>query len=590
MRFFGILQRMTAPKDPKKFAVADPDTLSTFDEKMHGIEDKRLEELAMDHAKKLGVSYIRLFGFPIAPEVLAKIEENVARNNRMVIFFHDGSDMRVASTHPSQETVLAIIHDLEKREGVRVKRYLVSDKSMDHALKLYAAVPKIKVIKTAVEVASDEFQRIQDTIKTVTDIHNAMKDADVTHALAVLLSAAVNMDASDVHLEAEENRMVIRLRIDGVLHEVGELPLENFQRIVARIKLLAGMKLNIQDVPQDGNITVKAGKEELNLRVSTLPTNYGESIVMRLLRGNAKMINLEALGLRPEALKKLNAEAERSTGMIIATGPTGSGKTTTLYALIQKLHTPENKIITLEDPIEYKIPGVSQSEIHEASVTSVDAQGQHHREESPHSYSFAKGLRSILRQDPDVIMVGEIRDLETAETAISAALTGHVVLSTIHTNDASGTVPRFLAMGVKPFLLAPALNAIIGQRLVRKLCAQCKKETTVPADQLTRAKEALNGLPKESEERKKIDTEKLTFYTSVGCEACGKLGYKGRVGIYEIFMMDETIEKIVLSGEPSEYRIHAAAIENGMVTMLQDGILKALEGLTSLDEVFRVAG
>ncbi len=581
---------MSNPQKSNKFAVADPDTLSTFDEKMHGIEDKRLEELALENAKKLGVSYIKLFGFPIAPEVLGKIDEAVARKNRVVVFFHDGVDMRVASANPSTEGVMAITHTLEKSEGVKVKRYLVSDKSLDHALKLYAAVPKIKTVKTAVEVAGEEFQRIQDTIKTVDDIHNAMKGADVTHALAVLLSAAVNMDASDVHLEAEENRMVIRLRLDGILHEVGELPLENFQRIVARIKLLAGMKLNIQDVPQDGNITVKAGNEELNLRVSTLPTNYGESVVMRLLRGNAKMINLEELGLRPEALVKLNTEADRSTGMIIATGPTGSGKTTTLYALIKKMHTPENKIITLEDPIEYKIPGISQSEIHEQSVTTVDPQGQHHREESPHSYSFAKGLRSILRQDPDVIMVGEIRDLETAETAIQAALTGHVVLSTIHTNDASGTIPRFLAMGVKPFLLAPALNAIIGQRLVRKLCTQCKKETAPDAEQLARAKEALSALPENSEDRKKVDLGHLTFYASAGCEACGNLGYKGRVGIYEIFMINEEIEKIILSDEPSEYHIHSAAVKNGMVTMFQDGILKALEGLTSLDEVFRVAG
>lgn len=281
------------------------------------------------------------------------------------------------------------------------------------------------------------------------------------------------------------------------------------------------------------------------------------------------VVQFENLGVRGQSLEELRRQVERPNGMIMTTGPTGSGKTTTLYAVLQKLNEPGVKIITLEDPVEYKLEGINQSQI-----------------DPSHDYTFAKGLKSILRQDPDVVMVGEIRDLETAEVAIQAALTGHLMLSTIHTNSAAGAIPRFLSMGVKPFLLAPALNAVIGQRLVRKLCDKCKKEAALDEETIKKVKETLEGIQNAAI---KIDLNNLKFGASVGCDACHNLGYKGRIGIYEIMVMNKEIEQLILKNEVSEYVMQEVAVKNGMITMAQDGLLKALDGMTSVDEVFRVA-
>jgi type II secretory ATPase GspE/PulE/Tfp pilus assembly ATPase PilB-like protein len=308
--------------------------------------------------------------------------------------------------------------------------------------------------------------------------------------------------------------------------------------------------------------------DRVDIRASFLPTNYGESVVMRLLRSGAVGLTYEELGIQGKAFAQLTEEVKRPNGMIITTGPTGSGKTTTLYAILKKLNKKETKIITIEDPIEYQLAGINQSQTSER-------------------YTFAKGLRSIVRQDPDIIMVGEIRDLETAEIAIQAALTGHLVLSTIHTNDAAGTVPRFLSMGAKPFLLAPALNAMIGQRLVRRICKHCKKEVKINDNDYEKTKSILEKLP--PEDIKKVNFKNMKFYQGDGCEACQGIGYRGRIGIYEIMVMDEEIEKLILSGKVSEYDMRNLAAQKGMVTMVQDGLLKALDGITSIEEVFRVS-
>jgi type II secretory ATPase GspE/PulE/Tfp pilus assembly ATPase PilB-like protein len=291
---------------------------------------------------------------------------------------------------------------------------------------------------------------------------------------------------------------------------------------------------------------------------------------MRLLRPSTIGLGFDQLGIRGKAFEQLKREIDRPNGMIITTGPTGSGKTTTLYAVLKKLNTSDTKIITLEDPVEYSLEGINQSPI-----------------DLSKDYTFAKGLRAILRQDPDVIMVGEIRDLETAETAIQAALTGHLMVSTIHTNSAAGAIPRFLSMGVKPFLLAPALNAVIGQRLVRRVHENCKTQAEPDAEQLKKIKEILDALSPESGE--KPDLEKLVFWKGKGCDACGGSGYKGRVGIYEIFTMSPEIEKVILSGNVSEYQMQEIAVKQGMITMAQDGLLKALDGLTTFEEVLAAA-
>jgi len=312
--------------------------------------------------------------------------------------------------------------------------------------------------------------------------------------------------------------------------------------------------------------------ERVDIRASFLPTNYGESVVLRLLRSSAVGLSFEDLGIRDKSFQQLKREVERPNGMIITTGPTGSGKTTTLYAILKKLNNPETKIITVEDPIEYQLEGINQSQ-------------------TGKKYTFAQGLRSIVRQDPDVVMIGEIRDLETAEIAIQAALTGHLVLSTIHTNDAAGTVPRFMSMGAKPFLLAPALNAMIGQRLVRRVCKECKEEVEPTPEQKERIVKILEGLPNEEKENIKFtpDLANLKFYKGKGCKACQEIGYKGRIGVYEIMIMNEEIEKLVLKGSVSEYDMRNLAQKYGMISMVQDGLLKAIDGITSVDEIFRVA-
>jgi len=384
----------------------------------------------------------------------------------------------------------------------------------------------------------------------------------------MIMAASIKSNASDIHVEAGDKYIKTRFRIDGVLHDVAILDKAVWQKIISRFKLLAGVKINISDKPQDGRFTIYLKNDQLDIRASFLPTAHGESVVMRLLRSNVISLEFEQLGISARAFERLKHEIERPNGMIITTGPTGSGKTTTVYAILRKLNSPETKVITIEDPIEYQLPGINQSQTSE-------------------KYTFAQGLRSIVRQDPDVIMVGEIRDLETAEIAIQAALTGHLVLSTIHTNDAAGTVPRFLSMGVKPFLLAPSLNAMVGQRLVRKLCAKCKKEIILSEELLKKIREILDKLP--DIEKKDIDFENFKFYQSVGCDACQNIGYKGRLGIYEIMTMNANLEKLILSGKISEYDMRNNASKNGMVSMVQDGLLKALQGLTSVDEIFRVA-
>jgi len=297
---------------------------------------------------------------------------------------------------------------------------------------------------------------------------------------------------------------------------------------------------------------------------------HGESVVMRILYGGAEGVTFDDLGLRGDAYDKLKKEIERPNGMIITTGPTGSGKTTTMYAILRLLNKPGGKIITLEDPVEIKMEGINQSQV-----------------DPSRDYTFAKGLRSILRQDPDICMVGEIRDLETADIAIQSALTGHLMLSTIHTNSASGAIPRFLSMGVKPFLLAPALNSIIGQRLVRKICPNCVEETKLSDENIKRVKEILATLPEKEKQTVRLDD--LHFYHGKGCDKCSGLGYKGRIGIYEIFIMNKEIEKNILGDQISEYTIQEIATKDGMITMVQDGLLKALNKVTTVEEVFKVS-
>lgn len=543
----------------------------TFDEKMKEVRLKELEAEAQTQAKTLNVPYVNLKGFPISPEALIQIPQEQAERIKTVCFLFTGPEIRLASVNPEDPAVKELLFQLGERNQARGGVYKISEEGLRIGLAFYATLPKIMTIIKGVKVTDDELSKFKSELKTYPDIQRTLDKASVTDIMTVVMAASLQFDTSDVHIEAEEQRVVVRFRVDGVLQEVAALPHDLWKKIVARIKLISGLKINITDRPQDGRFTIFLKSGDTDVRVSAIPTAWGESVVMRILKPGAINVDFSGLGFRPLAEKKLLKEIGKPHGMVIATGPTGSGKTTTLYAVLRRINTPGVKIVTLEDPIEYKLQGINQSQI-----------------EHDKQYTFANGLRSILRQDPDIVMVGEIRDLETAETAINAALTGHLMLSTLHTNDAAGALPRFISMGVKPFLLAPALNAIIGQRLTRRIHEACKEPMTLTPEQLEIAKKALADLPAASGETTP-PPEKWIFYHGKGCDACNHSGYKGRVGIYEILVMDDTI-KNAMSESLSEYQVRELAKQQGMITILQDGLLKCLDGETSIEEVLRVAG
>ncbi len=564
-----------APAAAKK-KTSKPESQMTEEEKlserMGDIKVKELERLAQERAAKLGLPYINLADFPIAPDVLALIPEAEARKARTVAFLRQGDEMRMATTKPGTKAE-SLASRLAKNEEVNVQTYFVSDHSMDAALRLYSALPEEKEVIYGVRIDEKEIEAFEREVGNFRELQDKINSVSTTQVVTLLLGAGIRSDASDIHIEAEEGDVKIRFRIDGVLQQVAILPREIWKNMISRLKLISGAKINIEGVPQDGRITIYLRDEKLDIRVSFLPTAFGESVVMRLLRPKAISLDFENLGIRGKAWEDLKREIKRPNGMIVTTGPTGSGKTTTLYAILKKLNTPEVKIITLEDPIEYKLEGINQSQI------------DHEKK-----YDFARGLKSVLRQDPDIVMVGEIRDLETAEISIQAALTGHLVVSTLHTNSAPASIPRFLSMGVKPFLLAPSINAVIGQRLVRRLCTKCKAKITLDASVQHEVEAVLGSIPESA--GVELDLKSLQFYgvpEENTCTACNGLGYKGRIGIYEVMAMTKEIENLILTGNVSEFQMTDIAVKQGMITMTQDGLLKALDGITSVEEVLRVA-
>ncbi len=549
-----------------------------FEKKMKSVGEKEKELETQRYAQVTGVPYINLERFPVSMEALKHIPREEAEEYGVVCFFSEGDEFRLATLDPTRPEVQEIKKIIEEKNGMHGAVYVVSRKSFEAVHKLYETLPVVKPINKDIEIHEQDLEAVEASITDFESFQESLNRANTTDILVYVIAASLKLEATDLHIEAEQERVVVRLRLDGILHDAAMLPREAYKQLISRIKLTSSLKINITDKPQDGRFTIKLSESDVDVRVSTLPTIYGESVVMRLLRQNREGIELSSLGLRGRVYDELKRQIERPTGMVITTGPTGSGKTTTLYASMHILNQPGVKILTLEDPVEYKMQGINQSQIDLAK-----------------GYTFAKGLRSMLRQDPDIAMVGEIRDLETADIAIQAALTGHLILSTLHTNSAAAAIPRFLSMGVKPFLLAPSLNAIIGQRLVRKLCEHCKVSATLTPEQSGRVAPILQTL---AEQEKQAITqqysyteesiENLQFYEAKGCPACNDIGYKGRVGIYEILLMNKEVEKLISSGKVSEYEIEEVAMKNGMIKMVQDGILKALEGITSVSEVFRV--
>ncbi len=558
-------------KDPAQKSQADfNDPGQKFSQKMAVIAREGNETEASDRAMALGFPYINLEHFPIGQEALKQIPRDIATSLQTICFFLTPDEVRLATVNPMLEGVQDLFESTKDRNHADGKMYVISEESFKHTLALYDNLPVLKALTKDIEITEEALATFQSNVTDFSSFQTLISNLATTDLVVAILGAALKLDASDVHIENEAERLVVRFRLDGVLHDAGNLPKAAAKQLVSRFKLNASLKINIMDTPQDGRFTIKLKAYDVDVRVSTIPTVYGESVVMRLLRQTGQSITLDDLGIRGRSLEILKTEITRPNGMIIVTGPTGSGKSTTLYAVLTILNKPGVKIITLEDPVEYRVAGVNQSQIDHTK-----------------DYTFAKGLRSILRQDPDVVMVGEIRDLETADTAVQAALTGHLLLSTIHTNSAAGAIPRFLAMGVKPFLLAPALNCVIGQRLVRKLCTECRAPIALADyDPATKEKieNIINNLPAEL----KAEAANKQMYKAVGCDACNKVGYKGRVSVCEIFVISDTIEKLLSAGTVSEVDIAAAARAEGMLFMVEDGILKVLDGITTAEEVFRV--
>jgi type IV pilus assembly protein PilB len=406
---------------------------------------------------------------------------------------------------------------------------------------------------------------LEKEIKNITVLKREIEsvlDKETSKILDVILGGSIKLEASDIHIEPKEKEAKLRIRLDGILQDVIVFDRKIYEALLSRIKLLSGMKLNVYDRPQDGRFSVLMEKLPIEIRTSTLPAEWGESIVMRILNPKS-LISLGELGLREDLLKIFKKEIKKPNGMIIVTGPTGSGKTTTLYAILKEIQSPEIKIITIEDPIEYRLEGITQ--------TQVDPKA---------GYDFANGLRAIVRQDPDVILVGEIRDFETAQIAIQAALTGHLVLTTLHTNDAAGTVARLIALGEKPVNIAPAINMAVAQRLVRKVCKKCSVLEKPSEEELEKLKSGLKNL--------KIEIPKdLKIRKAKGCEDCNFTGYRGRTGIFEAFLVDDEMERFILTS-PSISDLREMAQKKGMVTMYQDGLLKVIDGITTIEEVERV--
>jgi type II secretory ATPase GspE/PulE/Tfp pilus assembly ATPase PilB-like protein len=423
-----------------------------------------------------------------------------------------------------------------------------------------------------IKISSSVFNELKGKIKSLPDFREAVGKVlteNSSKILEVLLAGGILLEASDLHIEPEKEQAKLRVRIDGILQDVLFFPENVYQALLSRIKLVSGLKLNVSDRPQDGRFSVSVENLLVEHRISVLPAEEGESIVIRILNPKS-LIDLEALGLRKDLLEDIKREIKKPTGMIIITGPTGSGKTTTLYAILKKIQRPEIKIITIEDPIEYHLKGISQTQVNPKT-----------------GYTFASGIKSIVRQDPDVILVGEIRDQDTAQTALQAALTGHLVFTTLHTNDAAGTVARLVSLGAKPSNIGPAINLAAAQRLIRKVCRKCSKLEKISPKDLKKLRRAFSKLPKKIKVPKLNQTIKIPKVK--GCKFCNFTGYRGRTGIFEMFLVDEETKKFIFKN-PSIGTLRNFAVKKGMIPLQQDGLIKVLEGKTTIEEIERATG
>lgn len=544
------------------------DTFST--ERMGEIRRQEEDHLISALAAQNGYSYIDLRGVTINPTALFIITEEEARASGIVGFETIRKRISVAVRNPHSEETKKALTNLES-QGYTVTVFMTSTASLEHGWSRYHDQKNTEAVVSGVlDINADNITAQIKKFKTpnmvaehITEIRTLNNVRRVSETLESMFAGAIALKASDIHIEPEQNGVRLRYRLDGVLHDLMDLERGIYQRLMSRLKLLSGMILNIRNRAQDGRFTFTTAEKVVEVRSSVIPGASGESIVMRLLDPSVASFNLEELGLNPILYDIMLEELSRPNGLIITTGPTGSGKTTALYAFLRKAHTPEVKIITIENPVEYKVDGIVQTQVSE-------------------DYTFESGLRAILRQDPDIIMVGEVRDREVAETAIHAAQTGHLVFTTLHTNSAVGSFPRLIDLGVDYRMIGNSVNIVMGQRLVRVLCEHCKKSRPVNEREDTLITKILATHPKPP-----TLANSITIFDEVGCEKCHNTGFKGRQGVYEAIRVDQAVEEAIIN-DPREHVILKAAQKQGIPSMAEDGIDKVLLGYTSLAELQRV--
>jgi type IV pilus assembly protein PilB len=545
-------------------------------------QERRLEELRKKEeedvvrilATKYGLNFIDLKPVPINTDALRLIPEDLAREAKIAAFDRVAKKIQIAVFSPKNDKAAIILNKLEA-DGYKLQISMATNASLEKAWERYHDLSyAVNTTAGTFDISTDQVTDYMSKIKKIDDVSIIIKEIlalkkayKISKMMEAMIAGALALSASDVHVEPEEKYVRIRFRLDGVLINVSEFDTDTYELLLSRIKLLSGMKLNIKNTSQDGRFSVKILNNDIEIRSSILPGAYNESVVMRLLNPKSIAVPIEELGIENRTLTVLMEQIRRPNGMLLITGPTGSGKTTTLYAFMKKISTPDVKIITIEDPIEYHLPGVVQTQVEEEK-----------------DYTFLSGLRSALRQDPDVIMVGEIRDGETANIAINSALTGHLVFSTLHTNTAAGAFPRLIDLGVNPKIISSAINVAMAQRLIRKLCVECRAEVTPSPKEKAFIDKTIVSITDKSY-LTDLQTEKI--WQAVGCEKCHKTGYKGRIAITEVVLMKKEVEEAIINN-PSDRDIKAAAASQNLLDMKQDGVIRILKGISSLDELSRV--
>ena len=535
------------------------------------VEKKVITPLSLyeSAAEYFKIPFVNLKGQAIRKDILFSIPEPIATTHDLIAFDGDDKEIKIATLNPDD---LEIFEFIKKKTGLEPKIYLTTPESIKDNLKQYH-----KGLRAEFDYLTKGAPKVEAGKEGEKDLKKLAEDLPVVRIVDTLLEYAIFQEASDIHIEPEEKDIIVRYRIDGILHNVMILPKNAQSGIIARIKILSNLKVDEHRLPQDGRFKIANEEYKVSFRVSIIPTFDGEKIVMRLLNEKAQILNLEQLGFQPSSLEIVKRNLKKPHGMLLVTGPTGSGKTTTLYTILNILNTPEVNISTVEDPIEYRMPRVNQSQINPKI-----------------GFTFATGLRALLRQDPNIIMVGEIRDQETEEIAVHAAMTGHLVLSTLHTNDAVTTLPRLSDMGIPSFLVATTTNLIVAQRLVRKICPNCIQSFNLDKQAIEELNKFLNvgNLLKTLEEEKAIVSSKeglesVLFYRGKGCKKCNDTGYKGRIGIYETLEITKEVANIILKkGTATE--IKAQAEKQKMLTIVEDGFIKAKNGITTIEEIMRV--